>query len=163
MSKPNIVHLKDFPLYKISREGIVFGQNGKPLKARPNIPSRKGNLSYLMVALYDGRGMSGRKDRYIHRLVLEAFVGPCPEGMEARHINGDHQDNRLENLCWGTKEENMKDRVLHNPNCKKCNKPLEGKNLMMVSNGKIRVRKCRACHNKRTLKALHDKKEVARR
>lgn len=35
-------------------------------------------------------------------LVLETFVGPCPEGMKAIHINGDAEDNRLENLKWGT-------------------------------------------------------------
>lgn len=36
----------------------------------------------------------------VHRLVLRAFVGPCPEGCEADHINRVRDDNRLENLRW---------------------------------------------------------------
>jgi len=42
-----------------------------------------------------------------------AFVGPCPEGMECRHLDGNPGNNNLENLAWGTREENMKDRVDH--------------------------------------------------
>ena len=50
-----------------------------------------------------------RRPFLVHRLVLETFIGPCPVGMETRHLNGDAQDNRLENLCWGTHLENMED------------------------------------------------------
>lgn len=49
----------------------------------------------------------------VHRLMLEAFVGPCPPGMECRHLNGVADDNRLENLCWGTHLENEMDRRRH--------------------------------------------------
>ena len=49
----------------------------------------------------------------VHRIVLEAFVGPCPEGMEGCHNNGNAGDNRLENLRWDTHSENMKDVVRH--------------------------------------------------
>ena len=38
---------------------------------------------------------------FIHRLVLEAFVGECPEGMKAKHLDGDPANNRLSNLKWG--------------------------------------------------------------
>jgi len=48
-----------------------------------------------------------------HRVVLEAFIQPCPRGMVARHLNGDPGDNRLENLCWGTLEENSSDKLIH--------------------------------------------------
>ena len=50
---------------------------------------------------------------YVHRLVLEAFVGPCPEGMEACHNNGVPDDNRVENLRWDTRSANRLDRVAH--------------------------------------------------
>lgn len=57
------------------------------------------------------------KGRYakvlIHRLVLEAFVGPCPESMECRHLNGNRDDNCLGDLCWGTKSENLDDQFRH--------------------------------------------------
>lgn len=51
--------------------------------------------------------------RFVHRLVLEAFVGPAPEGMECCHNNGDKADNRLVNLRWGTRSENMYDKIRH--------------------------------------------------
>ena len=49
----------------------------------------------------------------IHRLVLEAFAGPRQAGMECRHLDGNPLNNRLENLCWGTKLENEADKVRH--------------------------------------------------
>jgi hypothetical protein len=55
---------------------------------------------------------------FVHRLVLLAFVGPCPAGHESRHLDGDPKNNRLTNLAWGTRLENMADRSRlgeHNP------------------------------------------------
>ena len=57
--------------------------------------------------------LTGDKLAYIHRLVLEAFVGPQPNGMECRHLNGARDDNRLSNLAWGTYAENNADRLRH--------------------------------------------------
>ena len=54
--------------------------------------------------------------RYIHRLVLEAFIGPCPMGQQTRHLNGIRGDNRLENLRWGTYKENNHDKAAHGTN-----------------------------------------------
>jgi hypothetical protein len=50
----------------------------------------------------------------VHRLVLEAFVGPArPESSVGRHLDGDPTNNRLENLAWGTMAENSQDMVRH--------------------------------------------------
>ena len=49
----------------------------------------------------------------VHRLVLLAFVGPCPEGMECRHLDGNHMNNWLGNLEWGTHTQNMNDKTFH--------------------------------------------------
>ena len=54
-----------------------------------------------------------RTRMYIHQIVLLAFLGPRPEGLEVRHINGDPTDNRLCNLAYGTRKENSADSVLH--------------------------------------------------
>ena len=54
------------------------------------------------------RAHNGEKDYLVHRLVLEAFVGPCPEGKECDHINRKKADNRVVNLRWVTRSENMK-------------------------------------------------------
>lgn len=53
----------------------------------------------------------------VHTLVLEAFVGPKPDGMGCRHLNGDPADNRLENLAWGSQSENVQDMVRHGTVC----------------------------------------------
>ncbi len=63
---------------------------------------------YLSVELYPDRQRMS-----VQRLVLETFVGPRPEGMEAAHENGIKTDNRRSNLKWKTKEENDKDKDRH--------------------------------------------------
>lgn len=52
----------------------------------------------------------------VHRLVLTAFEGPCPQDFEARHLNGNPSDNRLENLSWGSRASNNVDRSRHGSN-----------------------------------------------
>ena len=49
----------------------------------------------------------------IHKLVLLAYVGSCPDGMECRHLNGIRTDNHIDNLEWNTHSKNMKDRKKH--------------------------------------------------
>lgn len=56
---------------------------------------------------------NAKRTHWVHRLVLEAFVGPSPEGMEALHRGGRPEDNRLANLEWGTRSKNMLDQVRH--------------------------------------------------
>jgi hypothetical protein len=70
---------------------------------------------WLKQAVKDGYNVVDlpRATPYIHRLVLETFVGPCPDGMEACHANGNRLDNRLENLRWDTKSANSLDAVQH--------------------------------------------------
>lgn len=50
---------------------------------------------------------------YVHRLILEAFVGPCPPGLEACHNDGDPTNNRVSNLRWDTRESNIVDSINH--------------------------------------------------
>ena len=49
----------------------------------------------------------------IHRLVLEAFKGSCPEGMEGCHNDGNPTNNDVNNLRWATRSENQLDSVKH--------------------------------------------------
>lgn len=46
----------------------------------------------------------------VHRLVMLAFVGPCPPGLEVLHGPGRELDNRLVNLKYGTHTENTLDK-----------------------------------------------------
>lgn len=66
--------------------------------------------SYLLVGLHRDGGCITRP---IHRLVLENFFGPCPEGMECCHNDGDGNNNKLDNLRWDTKSGNMQDAIRH--------------------------------------------------
>lgn len=67
-------------------------------------PGRKPS-GHVSVALGRGRSMD------VHVLVLTAFVGQCPEGQEALHENDIPGDNRLANLRWGTRSENIHDAI----------------------------------------------------
>ena len=51
--------------------------------------------------------------RLVHALVLEAFVGPAPNGMEGCHDDNDKFNNRLTNLRWDTHKANCEDRTRH--------------------------------------------------
>ena len=64
---------------------------------------------YLFVPLH--RPGEKAENCSVHRLVLEAFVGPCPLGMEALHGRFGSLDNRLSNLRWGTHLENEADKT----------------------------------------------------
>jgi hypothetical protein len=54
-----------------------------------------------------------KKTISVHTLVLEAFVGPAPHGTECRHLDGNMQNCRLENLAWATHLENEADKTAH--------------------------------------------------
>ena len=44
---------------------------------------------------------------HIHRLVAEAFLGPCPEGMEVCHNDDTRSNNHIDNLRYDTHASNM--------------------------------------------------------
>lgn len=87
---------------------VIIRSNGVPQTIPGRIlrpfPSHTGHLRMRVT---------GGKDVAVHRAVLLAFVGPPPEGYEACHINGNPADNRLENLRWGTRSDNLRDAVRH--------------------------------------------------
>ncbi|KKM02613.1 hypothetical protein LCGC14_1782640 [marine sediment metagenome] len=93
-----------FPNYSVTKDGRVWSHRSKKW-----LSLIKNNRDYLQVNLCN----RGRRICAIHRLVLETFVGPCPDNMECRHLNGNRQDNRLNNLKWGTHSENQQDAVGH--------------------------------------------------
>ena len=68
----------------------------------------KNSDGYLRVELWKN---NKQQTRFVHRLVLEAFVVEAPPGTQACHWNDTPEDNRLENLRWGTKSENTLDSV----------------------------------------------------
>ena len=96
-------------IYEVSNQGRVRSLDRALLDGR-SWRGRQMRLSgdrYRQVLL---RNADGGKMRTVHRMVLEAFVGPCPDGMEALHGEAGPRDNRLSNLRLGTPAENLADR-----------------------------------------------------
>lgn len=105
--------IQGFPAYEIDTEGRVWS-------CLANGTGKAGGTWHELVPVKDANGrlrvtlFPGRRVCQLHRLVLETFVGPCPEGMECRHFpDRNPANNRLENLQWGTKKENAADRKVH--------------------------------------------------
>lgn len=114
-----------FPFYEVSNLGRVRSlrrivgrlsqgvrqfvpTGGKLLK--PWVRWREGKPVTEFVGL---RNEAGTTTFRVHRLVLQAFIGPCPDGMEGCHNDGDPTNNRLGNLRWDTHEENLADMERH--------------------------------------------------
>lgn len=98
----NYKSIPGFDNYLVGDDGSVWSKTTKRIIAQEDTRE----YGHLRVSLWNG---NKRHRFYVHRLVLTVFVGPCPEGMECRHLNGDASDNRLENLRWGTSKENSED------------------------------------------------------
>jgi len=105
------------PDYFVSDIGTVYSAKGKNRQKWRDDPS-------VLRKLRPSAGWDGYKGLIlctggirhwltIHRLVLLAFRGPCPEGGQCRHLDGSRQNNDINNLWWGTVKENMADKFRH--------------------------------------------------
>lgn len=122
------------PDYEVSSYGrVISNKSGRSRVLKPHTHP----LGYMRLTV-DGRQQS------VHRLVAEAWHGPCPEGKEVDHINSVRDDNRPQNLCYLTRQENMarmvpaKSLVTHCPE----GHAYEGENLYIRPTGR---RGCREC------------------
>ena len=104
-------------LYEVSDQGRIRSIDRK-VKSRFGLRAIQGKLlspivnsrGYLVVNLTNG---SSRAQYFLHRIVLEAFVGIRPYGFDGCHNNGDKCDARIENLRWDTRSSNHQDKKLH--------------------------------------------------
>lgn len=97
--------------YQISKRGNVRSRWSRDGRRRLRdtwrpIRQRATGHGHRTVSLFNGHC---QVNLYVHRLVLETFVGPCPAGRCACHFNDIPWDNRLENLRWDTQKANMAD------------------------------------------------------
>ena len=94
-------------LYKVSNKGNVFSVVRKDSMGREcggrTLKQLRDKVGYLRVTLYKN---DARKHKFIHRLVLEAFV-PNPNNYpEVNHRDEDKANNCVENLEWCTSKYN---------------------------------------------------------
>ena len=76
---------------------------------------------------------------FVHLLVLNNFIGQCPKGKEASHLNDIKADNRLENLAWMTRSENKKLRFVNKRQSNKGEKhPMYGRKHSLETRMKMR-------------------------
>lgn len=101
------VPIEGFPDYYICREGLVKSCKAKePIILKPHRGDIQGHLNMRMTD-EDGN----LKEIYLHRLLAQTFI-PNPDNLPlVRHLNDIKDDNRLENLAWGTQLDNQKDSV----------------------------------------------------
>ena len=106
--------VEGFPAYRVGNDGSVWsrfkpGPGSRIGKTWRRLQPGGKSSGYLFVFLNPGQ-----RCHYIHTLVLDAFVGPCPPGMECRHFPDRHPtNNSLANLRWGTRAENAADKEAH--------------------------------------------------
>ena len=106
--------------YEVSNQGRVRSvarevrrpNRGTYRVAERILKPRRAHHGHQYVTLF-GDTKKDRRHFGVHRLVLAAFVGPCPEGMEACHNDGDPSNNQVSNLRWDTRSANMLDKVRH--------------------------------------------------
>lgn len=101
-----------FPGYLVSDDGQVASTKRGSLRL---LSQQELHAGHRQVWLYAG-AHHARTGIQVHRLVLLAFVGEAPTGHEACHRNDTPSDNRLANLYWGTRSDNMRDRLRNGNN-----------------------------------------------
>lgn len=103
-------------LYQVSNLGRVRSldrvigsdkRSNQTRKGRILKPAKGNKFGHLKVNLWRNNN-SNRV--WLHRLVAEAFIGPCPDGQEVRHGPNGLTDNSIFNLSYGTRQDNNLDK-----------------------------------------------------
>jgi NUMOD4 motif-containing protein/HNH endonuclease len=160
-------------------EGLYRISDTADIWSFPRATTRGGLLKHVIgTAGYHWVTLTkdGKQARFqVHRLVLAAFDGPCPEGQEARHLDGNPANNRWEpgteeeriaaggNLIWGTHSENILDKHRHGTdsqlNKTRCPKDHEYTPENTTFNGKG-GRVCLTCKREKALQLYYRKRDA---
>jgi hypothetical protein len=109
----------------VGYEGIYMVSSFGRMKSKERIVERKKMGNYFQKeAIIEGSEYHGykvttivknkiKKNKFIHVLIAEAFLGPKPEKMEVCHNDGDRKNNAIENLRYGTRSDNVRDSIKH--------------------------------------------------
>lgn len=154
-------------LYEVSDHGRVrsldhLDRFGRLHRGRVMRTGVRGHRSHNVGVTLSRQGEK-QKLRTVHQLVLEAFVGPRPDGMWGLHWDDDPYNNHLDNLRWGYPYQNGTDAVRNGSNWQfnktHCVRDHEftvenTRIIQRVVNGTLRTyRRCRTCHRDREREA----------
>lgn len=120
-----------FSGYFVGDDGSVWSAK---IKGGCRLPGRTADALRLLKIVRDRKGycrvnldLNGKNySKLVHQLVLAAFAGPRPPGMESCHYpDYDKTNNRISNLRWDTHAENSADAYRHQPaavgkTCRRC-------------------------------------------
>ena len=114
--------IPEFEGYFASNYGNIFSKRKGILKKLKSNPGNKYGHLYVRIKNINSKFYT----KSVHSLVLSAFNGNCPQGMEACHGPLGRLNNSITNLSWGTRKKNNEDKVrdgnslrgLKNPNSK---------------------------------------------
>ena len=91
----------------LSRRVVTLGRGWKQsTRVYPGRMLKAGGSTFSVDLVDSGKSRRGAR---VCCLVLEAFIGPCPDGLECCHYDDDPFNNCLENLRWDTHAANMAD------------------------------------------------------
>lgn len=114
--------------YEFFKEKYIYHQDGYLIsKATGNKIGRPNEEGYIRI-----RGSNGKEYR-AHRIIWSLFNGEIPEGMLIDHIDGNKQNNKIENL-------RLANRVQNNANSKSSSKRGYPKGVQPTTSGKFRAR-----------------------
>jgi hypothetical protein len=161
-------------LHRVSDRGDVWSQ--------PRATTRGGILKHAVTKASGYHWVTLTKDgeqkpRQVHKIAMEAFVGPCPEGQEVRHLDGNPGNNRWApgetdeevvaaggNLIYGTHSENMQDKHRHGTtwqlNVTECPQGHDYTPENTMINGKG-SRVCLTCKRERGLEQYYARRKAA--
>ena len=98
----------------INFEGIYEVSNHGQIRSIKTGKIKKQTVSKVEKRFYVGLWVNNKvKICKPHRLVLESFIGKCPDRMECCHNDGNAFNNHLSNLRWDTSKNNHADKVRH--------------------------------------------------
>lgn len=92
-------------LYFVNEIGEVFSYPKKTRKGIRKLLTNKHKQGYLLIDLCKNGKI---KKHSVHRLVAISFLDNVENKEQVNHINGNKEDNRVENLEWNTRSENQK-------------------------------------------------------
>lgn len=138
----------------------IVRRNGNPMKLRSYLLRPQPNGADGRHTVRPSVVGRGPQTKLVHYLVAEAFYGPRPNGgVQVRHLNGNHLDNRVENLQYGSQSENRLDSVRHGTHIqarkKACPRGHVYEPWNLVLSLLPRERKCLACKRARNYCQYH--------